>query len=103
MRGIKSQKSDRFYRFFQLIQDEAARQNAVFFVFAGEGNDIDLPELEGEDMSGWLIPQDRVAEFEPAWTKDHSMSALEQWSDFFTWAVWEEHGGTVTISFETYD
>jgi hypothetical protein len=102
MRGLRTQESDRFNRFFRLIQEEASRQNAVFFAFAGEGNDLDLPELEGEDMSGWLVPQSCAEKFEAAWMADNSMVALEQWGGFFTWAVWEKHGGTVTISFENY-
>ena len=103
MRGLRTQESDKFCRFFQLIQDEASKQNAVFFAFAGEGRDINLPDMEGEDMSGWLIPQDKADEFEAAWTVDNSMVTLKRWGTFFTWAVWEEHEGKVSISFENND
>lgn len=102
MLGLKTQESPKFNRFFQLIQDEAARQGAVFFAFAGDGRDLELPDMEGEDMMGWLIPKDRVAEFQPEWETENSEEALDRWGDFFTWAEWSLEDGTVRIVFNNH-
>ena len=50
----------------------------MFFAFAGEGNDIIFPGIEGEDMTGWLIPHEYVEEFEHVWNKDHSLDHLDK-------------------------
>lgn len=38
MRGLKTQESEQFKRFWQLIQDAAADRNCVFFGYAGDGS-----------------------------------------------------------------
>ena len=102
MLGLQTQESPKFERSFQMIQNEAAKQNAVFFAFAGDGHDGEFPDLECEDMMGWLIPNERVAEFQPEWEKDNSETALERWSRFFTFADWSEVDGSIIISFNNY-
>ena len=102
MRGLRTQEGAKFNRFFQLIQDEAAKTGAVFFAFAGEGRDIILPNLEGEDLSGWLIPADKADEFEKEWKTDNSLNHLEKWSDYFMWAEWSEQNGAISIQFNSY-
>ena len=61
MQGLRTQESDKFNKFFSLIQDEAKKHNAIFFADAGDGHDLETPELECEDMMGWLIPVVRAA------------------------------------------
>lgn len=102
MRGLKTQEGLKFERFFQLVQDEAVKSNAVFFLLSGEGRDIILPNLEGEDLSGWLIPEEQAEEFETAWKQDDSMEALEKWSEFFQWAEWRENDNKIKITFQKY-
>ena len=97
MRGIRSGESEKFNRFFEQIQREAEKQNAVFFTDAGDGRDFETPTMEGEDMMGWLIPSDRVSEFEPLWDAD---AVDDSWSDFFGWAIWSKNGETIQIHFE---
>lgn len=102
MRGLKTQESGLFNRYFQLIQDKAEKQGSVFFAFAGEGRDFELPDMEGEDLTGWLIPKNKVEVFEPEWSKENSLAALEEWEEYFVWAEWSIHNGRVSISFESY-
>ena len=102
MRGLKTQESPRFERFFQLVQNEAAKQNAVFFVFAGDGREFVRSDMEGEDIMGWLIPVEQVPAFEPAWEINNSETALASWGRFFVWAEWNEHGEQIAVSFKTY-
>lgn len=103
MRGLKTRESERFNRFFQIIQDAAARQHAVFFAFAGDGRDLDLPDLEGEDMMGWLVPNGNIREFEAEWKTSNTEENLERWHEFFCFATWELVDGMVMIHFRSYE
>ena len=97
MRGLRTQESEKFNTYFALIQAAAKKQNAVFFADAGDGNDFETPDMEGENMMGWLIPTEKVAEFEPLWT----VSAVDDsWSDFFGWAIWSIVNDSVEILFK---
>ena len=103
MRGLKTQESEKFNRFHELIQKTANKQGMVWFAFAGEGNDFKTDEMEGEDVSGWLIPKKSADEFEKQWIKNHDISTLERWEDFFIWAEWRKAGdGTISIEFVRY-
>ena len=46
MKGLRSQESEKFNRFWDLVQDEAATQGCVFFGDCGEGRDLVTEELE---------------------------------------------------------
>ncbi len=96
MQGLRKQETDKFERFFSEIQTEAKKKNAVFFADAGDGNDFETDVMEGEDMMGWLIPSDKVEEFEPLWKKS---SVDDTWTDFFRWALWSNDGDSVKIEF----
>ena len=97
MQGLRKPESEKFNRFFSLIQTEAKKQNAVFFADAGDGNDFETELMEGENMMGWLIPSDKVNEFEPLWKKS---DVDDSWIDFFRWATWSRYGTSIKIAFE---
>lgn len=94
--GLKTQESDKFKLFFQIVQQTAAKNNCVFFLDAGDGRDFETETLEGEDLMGWLIPREKVSEFEPLWKED---AVSDEWTDFFTWAIWSNDNG-LTVKFE---
>ncbi len=97
MRGLRTQESAKFNTFFALVQDEAKKRDALFFADAGDGNDFETSTMEGENLMGWLIPNDKVKEFEPVWK---SGDVDDDWTDFFVWAVWSEVDGRIAIRFE---
>lgn len=97
MKGLRTQESEKFNRFFALIQKEAEKQHAVFFADAGDGNPFETPTMEGEEMMGWLIPSEKAEEFTGPWKKGKVDDA---WSDFYTWAVWERIGDEIKVHFE---
>ena len=97
MRGLRTQETDKFNRFFTLVQVEARKQNSVFFADAGDGNEFETAIMEGENMMGWLIPKEHISEFEALWEES---KVDDSWSDFFKWAVWSRKGDKVEISFE---
>ncbi len=100
MRGLKGQESKSFERFFALVQHAAAEKNALFFAFAGEGRTFTSDDMEGEDLSGWLIPIERADVFERQWNQNNSLSALQEWTDFFVWAVWNIENEMLSVHFE---
>ena len=96
MKGLKTQESSKFVHYFSLVQETAAGQGCVFFLYAVDGNDFETGTMEGEILMGWLIPQEIASEFERIWEKDEPS---DEWSDYFTWAEWETDGKTVSVRF----
>lgn len=95
MQGLRTQETSKFLKFFAIVQDAAQKKNCVFFLDAGDGRDFENDTLEGEDLMGWLIPKDKVFDFEKEW-KQNDVS--DDWSDYFVWAVWE-NANNPTIKF----
>lgn len=86
MQGLRTQETNKFVKFFAIVQDAAEQKDCVFFLHAGDGRDFETETLEGEDLMGWLIPKEKVPDFEKEWNKD---DVSDDWSDFFVWAIWE--------------
>ncbi len=86
MQGLRTQETNKFEKFFAIVQDAARKKNCVFFLDSGDGREFETDSLEGEDLMGWLIPSDKATEFTKEWeTGDVS----DEWSDFYVWATWE--------------
>lgn len=86
MQGLRNQETNKFEKFFSIVQNAASEKGCVFFLDSGDGRDFENDSLEGEDLMGWLIPKDKLPDFEKEWeTGDVS----DDWSDFFVWAIWE--------------
>ena len=98
MRGLRTQESKKFNRFFEIVQDFAEQKESVFFAESGEGNDITNELFEGEDLSGWLIPNSLADEFEKEFEQFDINE--ERWEEFECFANWEEVGGKIQITFD---
>lgn len=96
MRGLRTQEGDKFEKFFSIVQDAAAHADAVFFGDSGEGNEIIEPDLEGEDMFGWMIPEKDAEQFEQEFL---AFKVSEKWDKFQTFANWKRENGKITIMF----
>ena len=96
MQGLRGQETDKFIRFFNIVQNTAKQRKCVFFTDAGDGREFETDILEGEDLMGWLIPESKLSEFEKEWK---SGDVSDDWSDFFCWAVYDNTDDPV-ISFE---
>ena len=99
MKGLRTQETSKFRKFFKIVQESAKEKGCVFFLEAGDGRDIETSEFEGEDLSGWLVPIDKANEFEPEWLVD---DIDEKWLDYFCFAEWEYQDKVVTIEFKFY-
>lgn len=96
MLGIRTQETEKFNSFMELIQSKASAEDKVFFVDAGEGRTMETDQIECEDLTGWLIPQSKTEEFQPIWENDE---VDDEWIEFFCWAEWSENNGLVSIEF----
>ena len=67
MLGLRTNESDKFIRFFEIVQAAAKKQGGVYYLDAGDGRDFENDEYEGEDLMGWLIPLEEVPKFEKEW------------------------------------
>ena len=85
MIGIKTNESEKFIKFFQIVQSEAQKQGCVYYLDAGDGRDYESDELSGEDLMGWLVPKELSAEFEKEWFEG---DPSDEWSKYYTWAIW---------------
>lgn len=99
MQGLKTQEESAFCRFFEVVQRHAATLGCVFFLDAGEGRDVSFEDMEGEDISGWLIPCEHTSAFQDEWD---NMRPSDQWSSFFRFAVWRIENGTLMIDFKEF-
>lgn len=99
MQGLKTREDKKFDKFWDIVQETAKRQNKMFFLDCGEGREFFLDDMEGEDLRGWLIPLNKVAEFEPDW-KNNEVS--DKWVDNIFWAEWNNTNGVITVEFNTY-
>ena len=97
MLGLRTQESKKFENYFALVQTEARKQNSVYFFDTGEGRDIETDTLEGEDLSGWLIPNEKAEAFEKEWKDFHN--PLDEWNDYYTFAIWSKPNN-ITITFK---
>lgn len=100
MRGLKTQERAAFERYFAVVQENAKQESAVFFLFAGEGHEAEEAGMELMDLSGWKIPQSEADRFETVW-KTHA-GELEEWEDFFTFAIWSGDAATPRIIFKRF-
>lgn len=99
MNGLRTQESDRFCTFFGKVQDEAKKQNKVFFLDTGEGKEISTNEFEGENLSGWLIPKQKANTFETTW---RNYDNLDKWDEFYVYEIWQFNENKLKISFEKF-
>jgi len=102
MKGLRTQESKEFNAFFKIIQDYAQTLGYVFFAYAGDGREVFAEGIEGEDMMGWLVPDEKADEFEKFWNLHPDDSDYEEWGDCFVWAEWSMDNGKIEISFNAY-
>ena len=99
MLGLRTQESEKFNVFWEIIQKTAQKSNSTFFGDCGEGRDFETSDMEGEDFSGWLIPNDKVADFEKEFIE---RKISDKWSDFITFAIWKEKDNGISVEFRQF-
>ena len=59
MLGLKTQETKKFEKFIELIQNEAAKKEKVFFLDAGDGRDFETNDVEGCEM--WILDNPKLS------------------------------------------
>ena len=85
MRGLKYPESEKFENFFTLVQSTMHKSNCVFFLDAGEGNEFETEDLEGENLLGWVVPISKADEFEAKWLAGECM---DEYCDHYYLVEW---------------
>ena len=96
MLGLRTQETNKFILFFELVQEKAKEKETVFFLDSGDGKEFETEAMEGENLQGWLVPLSKVDEFEKRW-KDYKED--DEYVDFYCWAEWFDNKGEVDIKF----
>lgn len=96
MLGLRTQETNKFIAFFELVQKKASEKDCVFFLESGDGNEFETDTMEGENLQGWLVPQNQAAEFEKIWKEEKEDDI---WTEFFCWAEWHRKNGNIDVTF----
>lgn len=99
MRGLRTHEGNEFAKFFQLVQEEAKKKNAVFFLECGEGNEFSGEGIEGEDLRGWLIPEQKADAFEREWKNG---DPGDDWENNIAWALWSGTPDAPDVTIKKY-
>ena len=99
MQGLRTQESSKFLEFFKVVQKRAKETGHVYFLDTGEGHELITDELDCEDLSGWLIPNPKVKNFE----KDFNDRKTDEWLDFYAFSIWNKKEDEYIIRFEIFD
>ena len=99
MRGLRTQESDSFQKFFAIVQKAADEIGCIFFLDTGEGREFNISGIKGEDLSGWLLPKDKADGFEKVWKQFKTIPSDED-DAFYRFANWSDtETGQVAITF----
>lgn len=98
MVGLRTQESSKFLRFWDLVQRKARELNKTFFLDCGEGNTFENQTIECENLSGWLIDDDKLADFQKLF--ENNIPINEDWENSVAFVVWSLHNGKITVEFE---
>lgn len=99
MNGLRTQESNKFISFFNIVQDYAAKKNCVFFLDTGEGHDYSDDTFTCQDLSGWLVPKESASEFEKSYLE---FGDLDRWDNHYKFAEWHKKGNVISIDFKEY-
>lgn len=100
MRGLRKQENPKFEKFIELVQKKASETDCVFFLDCGEGRDFETETMEGEDLSGWLIPNHLVEKFENQFDADQIDSS--QWDSCVVFVLWNETKNVISVEFNEF-
>lgn len=70
MQGLRKPENKKFEKFFEHVQNEAAKRSCVFFLDCGQGDVFEDDLIMCEDMCGWMIPESMAEDFTPLFMND---------------------------------
>lgn len=101
IKTIRTEENAKFLRFFERVQQEAAKRDAVFFLDCGLGKVVENDSFECEDLAGWLIPNEKASEFEPFFLE--SSEVQHDYDDFYIAVDFELSDNDVKVILDDTD
>ena len=98
MVGLRTQENSKFLKFWDIVQAEARKQKKTFFLDCGEGHDFENETIECEDLSGWLIPDNQLQEFQELFLSRRDIGV--EWEDEIAFAIWQIKDNKIIVTFE---
>ncbi len=92
-------KNEKFAKYFAIVDQKAKERNCIFFISEADGREFYEDDMEGDDLWGWLIPEDRADEFEKLWAEGKEN---DDWNDFFLCAEWRKKADGYDVEFVNY-
>lgn len=89
----------KFKNYLNLVQEHALKQKKKFFLDCREGRTFEKDDMEGADLSGWLIPLSDADEF---FEKYHAEEGVDKWLDHMVFAIWKENERGIMVEFRAY-
>ena len=102
MLGLRTQENEKHKRFFEIVQNAAAKQGCVFFSTCGTGENMVIDDqYDCEDLEGYLVPKEKAEEFQ-----DYFLQYKEndkKWADNFVTMEWKRSPeGDFVITFDDF-
>lgn len=101
MVGLRTQESEKFEKFFSIVQTEARKKGCVFFGDAGQGKVFENEQIECEDLCGWLVPITDADEFQKLFEEDSD--ELHNYDDLYCYVDFEVNPKTGKITIDIDD
>ena len=98
MQGLRTQENQKFKKFFEQVQNEAAKRNSIFFLDCGQGNIFENDFIECEDMCGWLIPKSMAEEFTPLCVSNSNKQ--HDFDDYYIYVDYKVNDSNMEIKFD---
>lgn len=99
MIGLRTQESDDFISYMEIVQSFAKEEHCVFFLDCSEGNERVIDGINCEDLSGWLIPDSLTDEFKYVF---ESFAIDEKWNKYFRFVFWKLEDASIQIEFKEF-
>lgn len=100
MQGLRMQESEKFKKFFKLVQNAAKQKGFVFFMDCGQGKVYENEDVECEDLCGWLVLEKDASEFNQLFLEgleqQYSFDTLYCYVDFTV----DENSGEIQIDID---
>lgn len=97
IQGLRTQENDKFLNFWKIVQSEAEKQNSVFFLDCGDGNEMTTDEFNAEDLFGWLVPNNKVSNFEALFDNFLDEDINDMFDDCYKSVTWNFNNGTLSV------
>lgn len=95
--GLRTNEDHKFCNFMELVQEAAKKKDCKFFLDAGDDHEKETEKLSISDLYGWLIPNDKVTEFENIFFNNEEIPDL--FDKFYVNEIWSEKNNRLFISF----